>query len=115
MTEPSKITDKAAQVAAQAAAAAGPLKDRAAELAAAAAAAAAPVAARSKERAVGIADKAGEIGAKGVNVVAEGLDKVTGGRFAGQINAVAETIEKRIDPDHITPTPRAGTTPPDAS
>ena len=101
-----KPTKKVTGVAAQAAAAVGPIKNRAGELAGAAAAAAAPRTAHAKERAVGIAEKAGAIGAKSVTAVAGGLDKVTGGKLAKPINAVSSAIEERIHPDKITPTPR---------
>lgn len=110
MAESSKKGKKPTDVAAQAVAAVAPLKDRATELAGAAAAAAAPRAAHAKERAVGVAERVGLIGAKGVNAVAEGVDRATGGRYAKQISSVTSRIEERIHPDKITPTP--GTTPP---
>lgn len=101
-----KPANRVAEVAAQAAAAAGPIKKRATDLAGAAAAAAGPRTAHAKERAVGMAEKAGSVGAKGVNAVAEGLDKVTGGKLAKPISKVSSAIEDRIHPDKITPTPR---------
>lgn len=99
MVEPSKITEKATELAGQAAAAAGPIKDKAAEFAATAAAAAGPLASHAKDRAAGIADKAGELGAKGVGVLAEGIDKVTGGKYSDRISAVTSKIEEKLDPD----------------
>jgi hypothetical protein len=110
MAASGKKAKKPTDVVAQAAAAVGPIKDRATELAGAAAAAAGPRAAHAKERAVGIAERAGSLGAKGVNAVAEGVDRVTGGRYAKRISSVTSRIEERIHPDKITPTPRtAGT------
>ena len=109
MVEPSKITDKAAQLAAQVAAAAGPAKDKAAELAHTAAAAAAPIAAQAKGKATEIAERAGEVSAKGVSALAEGLDKATGGRYSDRISAVTAKIEEKLEPDDPTgqrpPTP----------
>lgn len=102
MTEPKKITDKAAQLAAQVAAAAGPIKDKAAELAQTAAAAAAPVAAQAKGKAAGLAERAGEAGAKGVSALAEGLDKATGGRYSDRISSVTSKIEEKLEPDDPT-------------
>jgi len=110
MADSSKKGKKPADVVAQAASAVGPIVGRASELAGAAAAAAGPRAAHAKERAVGMAERAGAIGAKGVNAVAEGVDKATGGRYAKQISSVTSRIEERIRPDKITPTP--GTAPP---
>lgn len=98
---------KVAQAAAQAAAAVEPLKNRATELAAAAAAAAGPRTARAKQRAVGVAETAGALGAKSVNAVGDGIDKVTGGKLSKPISALTSAIEDRIHPDNITPTPRA--------
>lgn len=106
MAESNKITDKAAEVAAQLAAAAGPAKDKAAELAATAAAAAAPMAAQAKGKAADLAERAGEVGAKGVSVIAEGLDRATGGKFSDQISAVSSKIEDVLEPEHPTAPPR---------
>jgi len=75
MAESDKLTDKAADLAAQAAAAAAPLVDKAAELAA----------------------QARELAADGVSTVAEGLDKLTGGRLAGPISSVSVKIEDQLD------------------
>lgn len=109
MVEPSKITDKAAQIAAQIAAAAGPAKDKAAELAATAAAAAGPIASQAKGKAAELAERAGEAGAKGVGALAEGLDKATGGKYSDRISSVTSKLEERLDPgnptDDLTPPP----------
>ena len=98
--------NKVTEVAAQAAAAVEPIRKRATELGTAAAAAAGPRTAHAKERAVGMAEKAGSVGAKSVSAVAEGLDKVTGGKLAKPISKVSSAIEDRIHPDKVTPTPR---------
>lgn len=95
MVEPSKITDKAAELAGQAIAAAGPLKDRAQDLAGAAAEAAGPL----KDRAEELVARAGELAAQGVSAAAESLDKVTGGKLSDQISAVTAKIEDVLDPD----------------
>ena len=108
MVEPSKITEKAAEIAGQAAAAAAPIKDKATEVAAAAAAAAGPMAKHAKDRVAGLADRAGEIGAKGVSAAAEGLDAVTLGKFSDKISAVSSRIEGALDPED----PLADTAPP---
>ena len=113
MPDRKKLPDKAQEIAAQAASAARPVAARAGELAGAAAAAAGPIAHRAKERAASVAEKAGAAGAKSVNAVAEGLDKATGGKFAGPISSVADKIEEKIHPDQVTPTPR--TAGPDAA
>jgi hypothetical protein len=105
MVEPSKITEKATELASQAAAAAAPLADKARELAETAATAAAPLANQAKDRVAGIADRAGELGAKGVSAVAEGLDAVTRGKFSDQISAVTSRIEDALDPDDPTAGP----------
>jgi hypothetical protein len=105
MVEPSKITDKAAEIAAQIAAAAGPAKEKATELAATAAAAAAPLAAQAKGKAAGLAERAGEVGAKGVSALAEGLDKATGGKYSDRISSVTSKLEDRLDPGTPTDTP----------
>jgi len=107
MADSSKITDKAAQLAAQLAAAAGPAKDKATELAQTAAAAAAPMAGQAKDRAAGLAERAGEVGAKGVSAIAEGLDKATGGKYSDRISSVSSRIEDVLEPEHPTAKPDA--------
>jgi hypothetical protein len=117
IVEPAKLTEKAANLAGKAVEAAGPLKDKAAGAAGQAAAVAGPLAAQAKDRAtqaVGQAaaaasplkekaedllEKAGEIAAQGVSTVAEGIDKVTGGKFSGRISSVSAKIEKKLDPE----------------
>jgi hypothetical protein len=110
MVEPKKLTDKAAQIAAQVAAAAGPVKDKATELAATAATAAGPRAMQAKVKAAEIAERAGEVGAKGVSAVAEGIDKATGGKYSSRISSVTSKVEEKLDPnkgkaDPADPTP----------
>jgi hypothetical protein len=106
MADSSKLTGKAAELAAQAAAATGPIRHRAGELAGAALEAAGPRAAHAKERAVVIAERAGALGARGVSAFGQGLDRATGGRYAKHITSVTARIEERIHPDKVTPTPR---------
>jgi hypothetical protein len=104
MADGSKITDKAADLAGQAAAAAGPLKDRAVQFANQAAAAAGPLAAQAKElanqaaaAAAPITEQARVRAAQGVDVVAESIDKATRGKYSEQIHAVANKVEGVID------------------
>lgn len=103
MVEPSKFVDKATELAAQAAAAAGPLKDKATEFAGTAAAAAGPIASQAIDKATELAERAAELSAKGVGVLAEGIDKVTGGKYSDKISAVTSKLEERLDPDKGAP------------
>jgi hypothetical protein len=103
MGEQGKITDKAADLAAQAVAAAGPLKDKATELVGTAAAAAGPIAAQAKVKAAELAERAGELGAKGVSVLGESIDKVTGGKYTDRISSVTAQLEEKLDPDNPVP------------
>ena len=82
MADASKFTDKAAELAGQAAAAAGPLAARAKDLAEQGAAAAAPLVEQARVRA-----------AQGVDVVAGSLDKATGGKYSERIHSVATKVE----------------------
>jgi hypothetical protein len=133
MSESGKLTDRAAELASQAAAAAGPLKDKATELAGKAAAAAGPIAAQARDQATDLASKAataagpiaaqardraaelasqaaaaagplrekvGKGAAQGVETLADGLDRVTGGKYHDQITSVSTKIGERLDPDH---------------
>jgi methyl-accepting chemotaxis protein len=86
MADASKITDRAAELAGQAAAAAGPLAARAKEIAGQAAAAAGPIAEQARVHAV-----------QGVDVVAGSLDKVTGGKYSEQIHSVATKVGGVLD------------------
>jgi hypothetical protein len=90
MPESSKLTDRAAELANQAAAAAGPLaaqaKERASVLAAQAAAAAGPLAEQARVRA-----------AQGVDVLAGNLDKITGGKYSEHIHSVATRVGGVLD------------------
>lgn len=90
MAESGKFTDKAAELAGQAAAAAGPLaaqaKERATVLAGQAAAAAGPIAEQARVKA-----------AQGVDVLAGNLDKLTGGKYSEQIHSVASKVEEVLD------------------
>jgi hypothetical protein len=124
MVDPAKLTEKASELAGKAVEAAGPLKAKATEAAGQAAAVAGPLAAQAKERAtqaVGQAaaaaaplkgkaeellEKAGEIAAQGLSTVAEGIDKVTGGKFSGPISSVSSKLEDKLDPADEWPTVR---------
>lgn len=86
MADTSKITDKAAELAGQAAAVAGPLAARAKEVAGQAAAAAGPIAEQARVRA-----------AQGVDVVAGSLDKATGGKYSERIHSVASKVESVLE------------------
>ncbi len=107
MAESPKFTDKAAELAAQAAAAAGPLKEKASEFAAQAAAAAGPMAAQARERATGLAAQAAaaagplaaqarEVAAQGVGTLADNLDKLTGGKYSERIGSVSSKLEDAL-------------------
>ncbi|MDP9117300.1 MAG: hypothetical protein M3O28_08655, partial [Actinomycetota bacterium] len=58
-----------------------------------------PLAAQAKDRAAGLAERVGEAGAKGVSAVAEGLDKVTGGKLSGPIASVTSRVEEVLEPE----------------
>ncbi|MDQ6848484.1 MAG: hypothetical protein M3070_00530 [Actinomycetota bacterium] len=111
MSESPKFSDKAADLAAQAAAAAGPLKEKASELAAQAAAAAGPMAAQARERATELATQAvasagplaaqaRERAAQGVEVLAENLDKITGGKYTDRIGSLSAKLEDALATSH---------------
>ena len=107
MPDTSKLTDKAAEIAGQAAAAAGPLaaqaRERAGVLASQAAAAAGPIAEQARVKA-----------SQGLDVVAGSLDKITGGKYSDRIHSVAERVEGVLDskPKPVTtPDVAAETTP----
>ncbi len=80
------FTDRAAELAREAAAAAGPLAARAKELAEQAVVAAGPIAEQARVRA-----------AQGVDVVAGSLDKATGGKYSERIHTVASKVESVLD------------------
>jgi hypothetical protein len=92
MAEGTKFTDRAAELAGQAAAAAGPLAARAKELAEQGAAAAAPIVEQARVRA-----------AQGVDVIAGNLDKATGGKYSNQIHSVATKVESVLESKPKTP------------
>src|SRR3954470_12452593 len=108
MADSGKFTDKAAELAGQAAAAAAPLKERATELARQAAAVAGPLASQAKERATVLAGQAAAAAgpiteqarvkaAQGVDVLAANLDKLTGGKYSQKIHAAASKVEGALD------------------
>ena len=106
MVDSAKITEKASELAGQAAAAAGPLKDRAVAMAEQAAAAAGPLMERAEE----LLDKAGEMAAHGMNTMAESLDKATGGKYSSQISMVTTKLGERLDPGQHHAKPSDGAT-----
>lgn len=81
-----KITDKAGELAEQAAHAAGPAIDKAKE-----------VAGDIAEKTGPLVDKAAEKAAQGISAAAEQLDKATGGKYADKISSVSTKIEERVD------------------
>lgn len=92
MPDANKFTDKAADLAGQAAAAAQPIAARAKELAGHTAAAAAPIVEQARVRA-----------AQGVDVVAGSLDKATGGKYSERIHTVATKVGSVLDTTPKTP------------
>jgi MT0933-like antitoxin protein len=88
MTEPSRITEKASELAGQAVQAAGPALEKAKE-----------VAGELVERAAPIVEKAAVLAAHGVSAAAEQIDKVTGGKYSGRISSVSSKIENALDRD----------------
>jgi hypothetical protein len=88
MVEPSKITEKASELAGQAAQAAGPALEKAKV-----------VAGELAEKAAPLVEKAAVIAAHGVSAAAEQIDKATGGKYADKISAVSSKIEGALDPN----------------
>jgi MT0933-like antitoxin protein len=88
MVEPSKITEKASELAGQAAQAAGPALERAKE-----------VAGDLAEKAGPLVERAAGIAAQGVSAAAEQIDKVTGGKYSDKISTVSAKIEDVLDRD----------------
>jgi carbohydrate-selective porin OprB len=88
MAEQGKITEKASELAGQAAQAAGPAIEKAKE-----------VAGDLAEKAAPLVEKAAELAAQGVSVAAEQIDKVTGGKYSDKISTVSSKIEDALDRD----------------
>lgn len=88
MVEPSKISEKASELAGQAAQAAGPAIEKAKE-----------VAAELAEKAGPLVEKAAVAAAHGVSAAAEQIDKATGGKYSDKISSVSAKIEEALDPD----------------
>lgn len=88
MGEPNKITERATELAGQAAQAAGPAIEKAKE-----------VAADLAEKAGPVVERAAELAAQGVSAAAEQLDKVTGGKYSDKISSVSTKIEDALDRD----------------
>lgn len=88
MVDQAKITEKASELAAQAAQAAGPALEKAKE-----------VASELAEKAGPLVEKAAVAAAHGVSAAAEQIDKATGGKYSDKISTVATKIEDALDPD----------------
>jgi MT0933-like antitoxin protein len=88
MVESSKITERASELAGQAAQAAGPAIEKAKE-----------VAGELAEKAAPLVEKAAVIAAQGVSVAAEQIDKATGGKYSDKISAVSSKLEDALDRD----------------
>jgi hypothetical protein len=86
MAEPSKFTDKASDLASQAAEKAGPAIERAKE-----------VATELVEKAGPLLERAGELAAQGVSVAAEQIDRATGGKYSDKISTTSAKIEGKLD------------------
>lgn len=86
MVDSSKITEKASELAGQAAQAAGPALERAKE-----------VAADLAEKAGPYLEKAAGAVAQGVGKTAEQIDKATGGKYADKISSASSKIESSLD------------------
>jgi hypothetical protein len=92
MVEPSRISEKASELATQVVHAAGPAIEKAKE-----------VASDLVEKAAPLVEKAKDAAAHGVSVAAEQIDKATGGKYANQISSVSAKIEGALDRDKPTP------------
>jgi hypothetical protein len=99
VSEPSKITEKASELADQAAQAAGPAIEKAKEVASELVEKAGPMMEKAAEKAGPIVEKAAELAAHGVEKAAEQIDKVTGGKYADKISSVSSKIEDALDRD----------------
>jgi hypothetical protein len=99
MVESSKITEKATELAGQAAQAAGPAIVRAREVAGDLAVKAAPLVEKAAVAAGPLIEKAAVAAAQGVSAAAEQIDKVTGGKYAGPISSISAKIEGALDRD----------------
>jgi replicative DNA helicase len=101
MAEPKKLTERASELADQAAQAAGPALERAKEVAAELAEKAGPAIERAAEKAGPVleraAERAAELAAQGVSVAAEQLDKATKGKYSDKISTVSAKIEDALD------------------
>lgn len=99
MSEPSKITEKASELAGQAAQAAGPAIEKAKEVAGDLAVKAAPLVEKAAEKAGPIVERAAELAVHGVEKAAEQIDKVTGGKYSDKISSVSSKIEDALERD----------------
>jgi hypothetical protein len=88
MVDSSKFSERATELAGQAAQAAGPAIEKARE-----------VAVELAEKAAPLVEKAKDVAAQGVSVAAEQIDKATGGKYADKISAVSAKLEDVLDRD----------------
>ena len=86
MAEPSRLTDKASVLAAQAAEKTGPALEKAKV-----------VASDLAEKAGPIIEKAAELAAQGVSVAAEQIDRATKGKYSDKISSASAKIEGKLD------------------
>jgi hypothetical protein len=86
MAEPSKFTDKASELAGQAAEKAGPAIVKAKE-----------VASDLAEKAGPIIEKAAELAAHGVSVAAEQIDRATKGKYSDKLSSASTKIEEKLE------------------
>jgi hypothetical protein len=99
MPEQRKITERASELAGQAAQAAGPAIERAKEVAVELAEKAGPYVEKAAEKAGPYVEKAAVLAAHGVSAAAEQLDKATGGKYSDKISSVSSRIEGALDRD----------------
>jgi hypothetical protein len=86
MAEPGKLTDKASELAGQAAEKAGPALEKAKE-----------VASELVEKAGPLIEKAAELAALGISVAAEQIDRATGGKYSDKLSSASAKIEEKLD------------------
>ncbi|AOS61481.1 Rv0909 family putative TA system antitoxin [Actinoalloteichus hymeniacidonis] len=60
------------------------------------------LAAQARERGGSVAEKVGDAAAKGVGVIADKADEMTGGKYTEKIEDVSEKIEGVLDPNGNT-------------
>jgi hypothetical protein len=99
MSESKKLTDRATELASQAADAAGPMLEKAKSAAGDLADKAGPYVEKAAEKAGPYVEKAAGFAAQGVAVAAEQIDKATKGKYSDKITSVSAKIEHTLDRD----------------